>query len=232
MSLTQIDTHTVDLILQYISPPSNLHLELPSYLISKPLLQRHHFLQISPENPRDYLCWPSNVQSDVIDILESRSTDEYHSLYQFRYTFDGDFTYAHVSITPDREPGLRLVFQWDDPSDAWKYHDSNLMPFPPGATDSPHPTSNFTMDEQTAHETPPLILCSDPSTDNDDDDAYWNAYGADSGPIRTASNSLSDKDSGTEDAYWAQYSSVHGMLTRTCPPLVFTGQSFELHRYC
>jgi hypothetical protein len=208
---TQIKQHSVDLVLQYISPPNNLH-PLPPYLISKSLLQRHHFLEIPPDNHRDYLCWPSNVQSQVIDILESRSTDESPSLYQYRYSFDGDFSYAHVDITPDRDNGLRLIFQWDQSDEVWKFHDLNLMPFPPGATDSPHTVSDFIADDKTIDQTPPLIISSDSSTPENDDDAYWDAYGADDGLSSATHKFALDKESNTEDAYWAQYSSVHGMF--------------------
>jgi len=40
-----------------------------------------------------------------------------------------DFDAFHVKPTGDN--GLRLVFEWDG-EESWKYHDSTLMPFPPG----------------------------------------------------------------------------------------------------
>lgn len=206
MSSTPIQPHTVEIILQYITP-ENLQ-TLPSHLISKPLLQRHHFLQITPENPKEYLCWPSNSQEDVIQLLESRHTDDSPSAYQSRYTFDGDFIYAHVSVSPD-DRGVRLVFLWDSSDESWRFHDLNIMPFPIDAKSVPQELSH-------AISTPPLIISLDSPTDaHGDDDAYWDAYGGDHdehhGVHRPSQSATAPS---TEDAYWAQYSSVHGMFIR------------------
>lgn len=202
---TPIQQHTVDLLLQYIAPPSSLQ-HIPSHLISNSLLQRHHFLQISTENPSDYLSWPSSNHSEAVDLLESYSTSQPSLSYLFRYTFDGDFTYAHVGITPN---GVRLVFQWDASTESWRFHDLNVMPFPIDAKTTPEEASNPT---QTKFNGAPLVVSLDsPKSERGDGDSYWDAYGADHSP--DVSRPLaSTKEPNNEDAYWAQYSSVHGQL--------------------
>lgn len=207
---THIQPFAVDLILQYISPPSNLE-PIPSHLISKSLLQRHHFLDISTKNPSNYLSWPSNNHSEPVELLESQSTNQDPSSYQFRYTFDGDFTYAHVGITPDHNRGVRLVFQWDVSTETWRFHDLNVMPFPIDAKPSPQEASNPT---QTKFNGTPLIVSLDsPTSERGDDDSYWNSYGGDhSGSPDVSRQVAHTKESNSEDAYWAQYSSVHGMF--------------------
>ncbi|KDQ63725.1 hypothetical protein JAAARDRAFT_75982 [Jaapia argillacea MUCL 33604] len=161
---TPIQPHTIQLILQYIAPPSLLTCQpLPPHLISKPLLQRHHFLQLSPQPDDDsedtenasakriqeYLSWPSSSHPSTIAILESlpllsNDDGEQISEWPVRYTSDSEYTYAHVHVHVDVAPSsfafpssfheaVRLVFQWDDRDSSWKYHDLALMPFPPGA---------------------------------------------------------------------------------------------------
>lgn len=222
MSSKPIQPHTVDLILQYITP-SNLQ-PLPSHLISKPLLQRHHFLEITPENPKEYLCWPSDTHEDLIYLLESRPVEESRPAYDCRYSFDGDFIYAHVNI--DR--GVRLIFLWDGSDETWRFHDLNAMPFPVEAKGSPQQLS------EPEHKPSLVISLDSPTHENGDDDDYWDAYGTDHDEPNGVSHSMkSATEPSTEDAYWAQYNSVHGMsikLNQNQNILIHSTQALQTRR--
>lgn len=208
-----IQSHTVHVILQYISPPSQLTQPLPPYLLSRSLLQRHHFLQISPDNPLDYLCWPAPQSARAIELLNIFSSpSNQQDQYYVRYTSDSEHTYAHVQVVA-HEQGVRLLFEWDD-EDGWKYHDSQLMPFPSKSRSALHPPT--TPAEQARERFPSVargIL--------DEEDHYWNAY---SSPLNESISALLPRSTfregsadGTEDAYWAQYSSVQGSADSTVP---------------
>lgn len=225
MSPTPITPDTVHLVLQYISPPSQLLQPLPPYLLSKPLLQRHHFLGISPEDPHEYLCWPSSFTTSLkaIHLLESlpRPLDDDEPLpYPVQYTADDEHTHAHVHITTIGDDSLRLVFQWDE-LDGWKFHDANLMPFPPGSASSLLDALQSVSCDMRL-EVPEARVDHNPygfddDVNGSDDDDYWNAYGAQElaadspGPL---SFSAKDSEAATEDAYWARYNSVHGESPR------------------
>ncbi|KAH7931002.1 hypothetical protein BV22DRAFT_1053633 [Leucogyrophana mollusca] len=217
-----LPAHTVNIVLQYISPPSQLAQPLPPHLVSKPLLQRHHYLQIFPSVPQEYLCWPAPHSARAIELLEScngQPVDDQADAYPTRYTFDGEYVYAHVHISSDRE-GVRMLFQWDE-ADGWKYHDLQLMPFPVPSYSS--------IEEVTA---PPSIRSeysegartfeledARGGSDESDDDAYWNAYdapGDEYSPLPPHSAKKSAHE-GAEDAYWAQYASVQGSGDSTLP---------------
>ncbi len=212
MSPIPIPPNTVHITLQYISPPSQLERPLPPYLLSKSLLQRHHFLNISSDDPEEYLCWPSDTASKAVDLLESYyspSEDELPS-YPVQYTSDDEHTYAHVSLSEADSDGLRLVFQWE-PFDGWKFHDAKLMPFPPDSK----PSLGDSLAAPTSMAAPAIAFqSSNYEDDGNDDDDYWNAYGADSESPSPTHHLPSAKDASgdSEDAYWAQYSSVHGSL--------------------
>ncbi|KAH9946643.1 hypothetical protein B0H21DRAFT_778993 [Amylocystis lapponica] len=144
-----------------------------------------------------------------------------------QYTSDGEHTYAHVAVSSGVDNGARLIFQWDGLGE-WRYHDANIMPFPPDSRPTlqidasssplgyvqkavpstyPEPQSYGHLDGEHAYE-------------DDDDDDYWNSYGSHEDVIPDGnSQSLSGRDTGggTEDAYWAQYSSVHGTADSTQP---------------
>ncbi|KAG0708891.1 hypothetical protein DFH29DRAFT_870512 [Suillus ampliporus] len=211
-----IQTHTIHLVLQYISPPSLLTEPLPPHLLSRPLLQRHHFLQISPHNPVEYLCWPAPKSARVIELLDNAlsSPVNLRDEYFIRYTSDSEHTYAHVQVVPYDE-GVRMLFEWDD-QDGWKYHDSQLMPFPS--------TSRSTLQRANVESSAAGEVLRRPSaavfavaTDPDDEDHYWNAYGA---PLSHSISALAPRGGttdGGEDAYWAQYSSVQGSADSTVP---------------
>jgi hypothetical protein len=201
---TEILPHSVNLILQYISPPSQLSIPLPPYLISKDLLKRHHFLQ--PDTPEAYLCWPSIDQQRTIALLEAlRVDDDQSTSYSVRYVSD-DQTYAHIAITS----GLRLIFQWDA-LEGWKYHDAKLMPFPPGCHLSAQAAFSVS---------PPVLKVPEVKVHDDaaEDDAYWNSYdreGDHEESSRIPGLPKDESQNDTEDAYWAQYATVQGKWTPT-----------------
>ncbi|GBE77913.1 hypothetical protein SCP_0107950 [Sparassis crispa] len=233
MSPTPLSPNVVHILLQYIAPPSGLSHPLPPYLVSRALLQRHNFLHLTPDCPQEYLCWPSSPENQAlaVDHLESLPHpvhDDESVTYPVQYTSDGESTYAHVDLTsPSDAVGARLVFQWDD-TDGWKYHNTHLMPFPPGSRPALHDVLVPTPPTQDAlpaltHQVTNHLDHSVGAQGHDDDsgdDDYWNTYGShdrDSPSSRFASSS-SDKDhGGSEDAYWAQYANVHGTADSTEP---------------
>lgn len=210
MNPSNVEQHTVDYILQFISPPSNLQ-AIPVNALSRAMMQRHHFLNISPETPHEYLSWPSNdsgkAGKEAMDLLEQYYTYAHHHPYRTAYTSDGDYTYGHVALScSGLVKEIRLVFQWDFSTESWKYHDLKTMPFPENAKTSPQAVSPFSTQVMS---TPMLVTGGASPTSEDDDDAYWNAYGADEQSCRKPA-SASINEPGSEDAYWAQYSAIQG----------------------
>ncbi|KAF8560377.1 hypothetical protein OG21DRAFT_1480196 [Imleria badia] len=195
-----LPTHTVGLVLQYISPLSD---PLPPHLISTPLQQRHHFLQISTASPVEYLCWPSPDNAKVVDLLDRLPPLSDHASFPTRYTSDSESTFAHVQISSDAQ-GLRMLFHWDN-IHGWRFHDLCLMPFPSSSYSTPQKplATGVSPSRLSSLEADPI--------NSGDDDSYWDAYGA-------AGHDLTSPlppQSGTdviegEDAYWAQYASVQG----------------------
>jgi hypothetical protein len=147
---------------------------------------------------------------ELLDIFLTSPEDQPDE-YSVRYTSDAEHTYAHVQVVAQDE-GVRMLFQWDD-QDGWKYHDTQLMPFPPTS----HPTleqataGSSTVDDEVLKQ--PMAAAATIAADPGNEDDYWNAYGVPSEdsisalPPRNAKHGSSD---GAEDAYWAQYSSVQG----------------------
>jgi len=193
---TTLTPVTVSILLDYISPLSQ---ELPAHLLSQPLLQRHHFLDIQPSDPVQYLSWPSSDQQQAFRLLESYGLDQKHSESEFciRYTADHESFSAHVELGSS---GVRLVFQWDSRDQTWKYHNCTLMPFPLPSYDSvAEAQQNLSL--AGAHETNEIT----------DEDAYWESYGQDDDYKPNARvPSTTQTDTQAEDAYWAQYASVQG----------------------
>ena len=209
MDPSNVEQHNVDYILQFISPP-NLQ-DVPIHALSKALIQRHHFLGISSDTPHEYLSWPSNdngkAGKEAIDLLEQYYTYSQHHPYKTVYTSDGDYTYGHVALScSGLSKDIRLVFQWDFSSESWKFHDLKTMPFPEGAKSTPQAVSPFLT---RVIPTPVPATGAAFPTSEEDDDAYWDAYGTDDrsygGPASTSINEL-----GSEDAYWARYSAIQG----------------------
>ena len=107
MSPSTFSPNVLHILLQYISPPSQLTQPIPPHLLSKPLLQRHHFLHLTPEQPDEYLCWPSSPEkkAHIVDLLETRSRpldDDQPTAYPVQYSFDGEDFFAHVDHGPRR----------------------------------------------------------------------------------------------------------------------------------
>lgn len=204
MSPTTLPPHLVDLVLQYISPPSQLTQPLPPHLISGSLLQRHHFLQLTVDEPTEYLCWPSPNQEKCIELLEhlpKPANDDDYINCPVQYTSDGDHVYAHAGID-----SLRVIYQWQ-PEHGWKFHDLNLMPFPPDSFSSPLAAMSWDIHAGSSDTV-------DGSDTADSDGDYWNSYGGDGEfgePLGRLISAAKD-DMESEDSYWAQYSTIQGEL--------------------
>lgn len=131
------------------------------------------------------------------------------------YTVDPEHAYAHVHVKPTGDGGLRLVFEWDG-EESWKYHDSTLMPFPPGT--SPYlgdPASCAASDSISNPSSGAEQQAKGATGDGDDDDAdYWNSYGVEDDSGMKPLPSTSEVNV-SEDAYWAQYAAVQGMVSIT-----------------
>lgn len=210
-----LPVQTVHLVLQYISPLTD---PLPQHLISTPLRQRHHFLQISPSSPVEYLCWPSPDNAKIIDLLDRLPLLFDQASYPTRYTSNPESIFAHVQISSGAE-GLRMLFHWDD-IHGWKYHDLRLMPFPSSSSSTPQesPASNSACGAGSPR-LPSLDLVAEADhISSGSDDSYWDAYEAAGHDLTSAlpprSELKPDAVEG-EDAYWAQYASVQGYYSRS-----------------
>ncbi|KAI9445167.1 hypothetical protein H4582DRAFT_1871148 [Lactarius indigo] len=219
MDIVPIPLYTINLILQYICPPSQLITPIPSDLLSLSLLQRHRLLDITPADTPSYLTWPSSDRDRAIQHLESlpMPLDELAPDFLVGYAADPEHAYAHVHVKSTGDDGLRLVFEWDG-QESWKYHDSNVMPFPPGTHQS---LSDAVAGADTI--TIPVPESKAPKSgnggdDTDDDDDYWNSYGAEDACSMQPSPSVGrDEVDASEDAYWARYASVQGSADSTVP---------------
>ncbi|KAJ3761892.1 hypothetical protein EV360DRAFT_79828 [Lentinula raphanica] len=210
---TPLKPYTVSLILSYICPPSQLTLSpLSPHLISKPLLQRHHFLGLDPDTDlKGYLMWASedDVAFERLEGLAPPTAGDEDPVVGIRYTADKESIYAHaelLSYASHASAQIRLVFLWDPVDSTWKYHNIASMPFPAGSTldvadaiekESPNPEIQLN-----GHE---------------DDDDYWNSYGREDGKEHIPRNKSNGDLAGSEDAYWAQYASVQGTADSTIP---------------
>ncbi|KAH7883617.1 hypothetical protein F5I97DRAFT_1813788 [Phlebopus sp. FC_14] len=226
-----IQSHIVRLVLQYIAPPSQLSQPLPRHLISTALFQRHHYLQITPTNPVEYLCWPAPHNSRAIQLLDKctdLSDEDQSDGYSVRYTSDPDDAYAHVQIS-EKEEGLRMLFQWDD-VEGWRYHDLQLMPFPELSFLTPEESLSLIPPVGVAFDRAQLIesVAEANSNTDVDDDPYWDSYGASADNVSPLPSHRGAKEPLTfegEDAYWAQYASVQGSGDSTVPsPLPRNGK--------
>jgi len=216
-------------VLYYICPPSALQ-PLPNHLLSVPLLQRHHFLAISTQDPLAYLTWPGDSDSDserVLALLEDIRPEDWPPdglNVHIRYATDPDAVYAHVrfdsipAFHSDIQSSVRLIFLWDQPSNSWKYHNCALGDFPKRTySNLSHPMALFP-DNFLPEHTQSL------SIDNpDDDDVYWNAYEASEQSLQSIPVKPVPR-ADTEDAYWAQYASVQGQCAPESSPDLHTNQ--------
>jgi len=208
MTAGPITPATVHLVLAHIAP---LEAPLPPHLVSRPLLQRHHFLGLTPDNAAEYLVWPSEEQSHVAELLQNRpvpSHDESEEHLIIQYTADTENLIAQVRITSD----LRILFLWDN-QHGWQYHNLATMPFPSNTyTEFSDAFAAYSPNDFLPEPTSPAAIA------EDDDDSYWNAYGkGDDLDQPQVSRPAQDANANSEDAYWAQYSSVQGSGDSTLP---------------
>lgn len=212
-------------VLQYICPPSSLQ-HIPAHILSLPLLQRHHFLNITPDDPAAYLTWPSHHSGTVLALLESVKLDDLFDFLQpsdanlarsdIRYVADPEAVYAHFRIIPTSVPlsshpnietPLCVIFLWDQNSDIWKYHNSAIGSFP----DNSHSTLSHAM---ALFQSPDDFLPEHTyafSIDNlDEEDAYWNTYGVGDNALTSHRPLKPVSSTDAEEAYWSQYSSIQG----------------------
>jgi hypothetical protein len=205
----------VQLILQYIVPPSELEQPIPSHLLSRQLLQRHVFLEIQPTDSPSYLSRDPSSRDRAISLLESvrKPFDDLESPLPVAYLADRETAFAHVHLRSLDAEGLRLVFEWDASDASWKYHDVGLMPFP--VATRPTLDNSDTPSVSDEREVSPDDPVSPQSLSDDEDNSYWNSYTApddeQAAPVLRVINADKD-DADDEDAYWAQYSSVQGTL--------------------
>jgi len=199
MNAEPLSSSVVATILNYICP---LNAPLPPHLLSKPLLQRHHFMHLTPDNPLHYLAWPPHDE----DLLDHLDISEHASSFSVRYSADNQHIIAHARVTPQssHHPGIRLVFLWDAEQSSWQYHNLAPMPFP---KDSHSALCDAIAIHQSSCDFLPdsLNVVVD---GNDNDDSYWNSYSQTSDGPPPA---LDSKPVNSEDAYWAQYATVQGM---------------------
>jgi hypothetical protein len=227
IDIVPIPLYTINLIIQYICPPEQLITPIPSDLLSLSLLQRHRLLDITPTDHSSYLTWPSSGRDRAIQLLESlpMPLDEIAPDFLVGYAADPEHAYAHVHVKSTGDDGLRLVFEWDG-QESWKYHDSNVMPFPPGTrqtlSDAVANAATITIPvPESKGPKPGNRRDGEDGEETDDDDDYWNSYGAeDVCSIQPSLSTGRDEVDASEDAYWAQYASVQGVfLQRPLKPI-------------
>lgn len=202
--MESISPVTVFLLLQYIK---DISVPIPSDLLSVPLRQRHHFLNLSfTADPASFLCWPnpSTNAAQTIHSLQSIELDTESPAFDYRYVADSEHIYAHVSVASG---AARLVFMWDPSDVQWKYHDAASMPFPSTCYESVHDAlAHASSDPIDSSFVPPM------SGVEENDDSYWNMYGQEDSDLENNNRRQpSGSNEVSEDAYWAQYSEVQGM---------------------
>jgi len=185
---------------------SSLVEPLPQNLISKRLFQRHHFLNLTPDNAAEYLAWPS--ESHGLGLLDIQSLEaDLDDQLSVQYTADSEDLLAHVRISPD----LRLVFLWEQ-ENGWQYDNLAPMPFPSDAyadfSDARAAYSHsHVLQLQGQHEI---------KVSSDDEDSYWNSYGTGDDDMDRPSHFKVLDEFNSEDAYWARYSTIQGLQIAFC----------------
>lgn len=218
MNVEPLSSSAVATVLNYICP---LNAPLPPHLLSKPLLQRHHFMHLTPDNPLHYLAWPPHDD----DLLNHLDILEHASSFSVRYSADNEHMIAHARVTPQssHHPGIRLVFIWDAEQSSWQYHNLAPMPFP---KDSHSALCDAIAIHQSSCDflPDPLNVVVD---GNDDDDSYWKSYSQTGDDPPLALDSKPDHHRlNSEDAYWAQYATVQGSGDSTFPSPLPDKQTF------
>jgi hypothetical protein len=130
---TPLPMHVISLALQYLLPPSP---PLPTHLITKPLLARHHFLSLDgSSDAAAYFCWPGADDAStklVIHALEeftvswAQSQESEFELLNNNTLYEVD---ASSSVKGRVKIGekVELVFLYEGPVEGWKYHDAVLV---------------------------------------------------------------------------------------------------------
>jgi hypothetical protein len=202
MNVEPLSSSAVATVLNYICP---LNAPLPPHILSKPLLQRHHFMHLTPDNPLHYLAWPPHDD----DLLDHLDISEHSSSFSVRYSADNQHIIAHARVTPQssHHPGIRLIFLWDAEQSSWQYHNLAPMPFPKDS-------HSALRDAVAIHQSSCDFLPDPPNVvvdSHDNDDSYWNSYSQTGDGPPPALDSKPDHHLNSEDAYWAQYATVQGM---------------------
>lgn len=218
MNVEPLSSSAVATVLNYICP---LNASLPPHILSKPLLQRHHFLHLTPDNPLHYLAWPPHDD----DLLDHLDISEQASSFSVRYSADNQYIIAHTRVTPQssHHPGIRLVFLWDPEQSSWQYHNLAPMPFP---KDSHSALSDAIAIHQSSCDFLPDSL--NVVVDGDDNDnSYWNSYSQKGDDSPPALDTKPGHHLNSEDAYWAQYATVQGSGDSTFPSPLPNKQTFS-----
>lgn len=190
MAPEAIPSHVVHQVLYHLLPPTA---PLPEHLLARDLLQRHHFLEIAPDNVESYFCWPSSSPSDVIRQLELLAGNV-HILervsHEIVYDDDAGSSSSHeegaspqyrarVRIADDQDLWIQFVWQGaDEPGSrgeaGWRYFDTKRMS---PSESRPRATSSAIgsapeLDASTSMSPAEVSRPSSPSSD-----AYWDNYG-------------------------------------------------------
>lgn len=211
VNIPRFSAQSVKLLSAYLFPPALS--PIPSEYLSTPLQHRHRFLSISAQDPIDYLCWPTPDSPSIIEHLFSisKSSLELNQIQeQVVYTIDADHLLARVPISLDNcHIQLLFLFDPEDITIPWKYHDVRLQPIPSDAYPS--------VDEAIQ-----LLQARQESVTNMDNvypenaDAFWEGY--ESSPPSSPERMLAQHSSGNdkiheeraERDYWARYSDMQG----------------------
>lgn len=190
VQLPPLPVHLVNLTLQYLLPPTA---PIPTHLLSKLLLQRHHFLNISPDDPEAYFCWPTFPASSpsIIQDLEMRAGNEAllnKETHDIAYDHDDEGSRARVKLSDDLD--LYIMFVWQgagepgsDGEAGWRYYDTKrlsatIATAPAGSSSwSPVPNGEIDVASSKLNEFEGSgnmhFRSSSPSSDG-----YWDNYGA------------------------------------------------------
>ncbi|KAG2023459.1 hypothetical protein CC2G_001113 [Coprinopsis cinerea AmutBmut pab1-1] len=198
----------------------NLDEPLPSTLVSIPLLQRHHFLNITINDAAEYLAWPTSLEAATHFLNTFPKAPHSDLSPTVKYSADPETLEAHVSITDT----VRLIFHWDQ---AWKYHNLAFMPFPSNTYEFSDALGIFQSTNDFLQEASyPVSIASG----DEDDDSYWNSYGQEDDHDRSVKVPAKPHTPlNSEDAYWARYSSIHGTADSTIPSPLPVKRNLDQH---
>lgn len=183
-----LPVHHINLTLQYLLPPTA---PLPIHLLSKDLLQRHHFLRITPDVPEEYFCWPTFPSSaaSIIQDLEFRAGNETllnKEQHDITYEHDEEGSRARVRLSDELD--LYIMFVWQDSDEpgsdgeaGWRYYDIKRLPITPShhavASEPKGETQPMTFINQHDLDSPELSGGAYTRSSSPSSDAYWDNYG-------------------------------------------------------